>query len=72
MMTPQCHVTIPLKLNMISVDLPRLNGILSAFLRLCIISVVKFPTYTFYSDFLKIEFDKKTRQLVICDTAPLN
>ena len=24
-MTPQCHVTIPLKLNMIFLDLPRLN-----------------------------------------------
>jgi len=26
-MTPQCHVTIPLKINMISLDLSRLNGV---------------------------------------------
>ena len=40
-MTPQCHVMIPLKINMI-------------FLDLCNISVVKFQchTYTFCSDFL--------------------
>ena len=55
--------------------LTRLNGekrILSAFFRLCNISVVKFqcPTYTFYSDFLKIDFFFPC-QLVLCDTVPL-
>jgi len=55
-MTRQCHVKILLKINMIFLDLPSLNGILSVLLRLCNISVVKFqcPTFTFYSDFLKM------------------
>ena len=64
MMTPHCHVTNPLKINMIYLDFldftienKAKNVIHSAFLRLCNISVVKFqcPTYTFYSDFLKID-----------------
>ena len=48
MMTPQCHVTIPIKINLLHVfsDLPCLNGVKlvienitkTAFLRLCNLS----------------------------------
>jgi len=46
---------------------------LSAYLRLCNISVVKFlcPTYTFYSNFLKINYLFFYVSWSSCDTVPL-
>jgi len=66
-MTPQCHVTIPIRVNIIFLDSFKLveicnrkyseNGILSAFLRLCYLSVVTFQclTYKFNTNLLEIE-----------------
>ena len=63
-MTPQCHVSILLKISIICLDLPRLNGkkAKTVFFRL---QHTHFTVFFLKSNLLFL------RQLVICDTVPL-
>ena len=82
MITPQCHVMIPLKINMIFLDLSRLNRVKftlenkakMVFFRRFLGYVIyqwsnsNAPHTHFTVIFLNSNLSKPLRQLVICDT----